>query len=175
MNCEKCGQPMNPGSLICESCGHDHTAAAPQVELKKPENVGSGIIGAIAGALLGAASIVLIGQLGYISALSGLILAFCTIKGYELLAKGRSVKGTILCILLIAITPYFADRLNWALVFQQEVYTENTVGEVFAMIPQLVEEYPEVAAEYWKNLAMTYLFAALGAFGILRGMLNKKK
>ena len=63
MNCEKCGQPMNPGGLICESCGHDHTAAVPQVELKKPENVGSGIIGAIAGALLGAASIVLIGQL----------------------------------------------------------------------------------------------------------------
>lgn len=185
MNCEKCGQPVQPG-FFCENCGHLAPAAQnpdasqapitePQVELKKPENFALGIVGALVGALLGAASIVLFGQMGYVASLSGLILAFCTVKGYELLAKGRSIKGIIVCLVLIAVAPYFADRLNWALTFQKEVFPDVPLSNMFAAIPELLSMYPELAADYWKNLLMTYAFSALGAFGILRGLFTKKK
>ena len=181
--------PMHPGAVFCENCGHTHAAPeannqpaaevnsqpAAELRVEPKENVVAGFVGAVIGALLGAASIVLIGQLGYISAISGLILAFCTIKGYDLLAKRRGAIGTVICILLIAITPYFADRLNWAIVFRQEVFTDATISEVFAVIPDLVKDFPEVAAEYWKNLSVTYIFALLGAVGIFRSMFGKKK
>ena len=57
---------------------------------EKQENLALGILGALLGGILGGAAIVLIGQLGMISALSGVVLAFCTLKGYELLGKKLS-------------------------------------------------------------------------------------
>ena len=61
-------------------------------EVKAPENMVLGILGAIVGALIGGASIIGLSQLGYIASISGLILAFCTLKGYELLSKlGRKI------------------------------------------------------------------------------------
>ena len=57
-------------------------------EVRAPENVPMGMIGALLGAVLGGASIILFSQLGYIASISGVILAFCTLKGYELLGKG---------------------------------------------------------------------------------------
>ena len=60
--------------------------AAP-AEIKAPENVFLGLIGARVGARLGGASIILLSQLGYIASISGVILAFCTLKGYQLLGK----------------------------------------------------------------------------------------
>ena len=62
-------------------------------EVKPAENFVMGLIGALGGALLGGASIILIGQIGYISAISGIILAFCTLKGYALLGKGALAWG----------------------------------------------------------------------------------
>ena len=56
-------------------------------ELKAPENVPMGLLGALVGAALGGASIILLSQLGYIASISGVILAFCTLKGYQLLGK----------------------------------------------------------------------------------------
>ena len=41
----------------------------------KPENVLAGVVGALLGCLLGVGCIVLLGQLGYVAALSGIVLA----------------------------------------------------------------------------------------------------
>ena len=48
---------------------------------EKKENLALGILGAVIGSLIGGAAIVLIGQLGMISAISGVVLAFCALKG----------------------------------------------------------------------------------------------
>ena len=82
---------------------------------EKQENMFTGIIGALLGAAIGGASIVLLGQLGYVASISGLILAVCTLKGYELLGKSRGTVGTILCVLLMLITPYIAYRISFAM------------------------------------------------------------
>lgn len=44
-------------------------------------------MGALLGSLVGVVSIIIFSQLGYVAALSGVIMAVCTLKGYEMLAE----------------------------------------------------------------------------------------
>jgi len=191
MNCEKCGKPLS-GTAFCEYCGHPTTekntvieqipAAQPVAEqqtaiaAEKPENVVTGTVGALIGAAIGGASIILLSQLGYIASISGLILAICTLKGYELLGGKLSVKGMIISLVLMAIMPYLADRIDWAIVVMQAYADEGvTFSESFAAIPFLIEEGAIEQGEYIKNLLFIYGFALLGAFSTVRSFFKKNK
>ena len=68
MNCEHCGAMLNTGDTACSICGTpvSSTPAAQAVQ----EKVGMGILGALIGALIGGASIVLLSRLGYVAAIS---------------------------------------------------------------------------------------------------------
>ena len=138
---------------------------------EKKENVAMGIFGALIGGLIGGASIVLFGQMGMISALSGVILAFCTLKGYELLGKERSVLGTIICVVIMLSVPYFADRVNWALEIVDELGL--AFGDAFKYVHEVVEAF-SLEEDYWKDLLFIYGFAALGAFTLVKQPGKKK-
>ena len=138
---------------------------------EKKENFTLGILGALVGGLIGGASIVLFGQLGMISAISGVLLALCTLKGYELLGKERGVLGTVACVVIMLIVPYFADRINWALVIIEELGL--AFGDAFLYVHEVVEEFG-LEGDYWKDLLFIYGFAALGAFTILKQPIKKK-
>ena len=139
---------------------------------EKKENFALGILGALIGGLIGGASIVLFGQMGMISALSGVILAFCTLKGYELLGKERSMLGTVACVVIMLVVPYFADRVNWAMVIVEELGL--AFGDAFLYVHEVVEEF-SLEGDYWKDLLFIYGFAALGAFTIVKQPGKKKK
>ncbi len=143
-------------------------------ELRTPENIPLGVIGALIGAVLGGASIILFGKLGYVSALSGAILAFCTLKGYELLAKGLSKKGIAVCIVLMLVTPFVTDWLDWAMAVQ-EAYAEYnlTLSEASAVIPALMADGAIAMSDYLINLGMIYLFVVLGGFYTVKKALKK--
>ena len=168
MNCSKCGIEIPEGASYCEACG---TAAAVPV---KKENVVTGTVGALLGAVLGGGSIILLSQLGYIASVSGLILAVCTLKGYELLGGSLSKKGIGISILFMLATPYLADRLDWAIVIMQ-AWAEYgvTFGEAFAVMPELLTDGTIEMGEYIKNLLMIYGFVLLGAFSTVKGKLKK--
>ncbi|MBO5953860.1 MAG: zinc ribbon domain-containing protein [Oscillospiraceae bacterium] len=176
MNCEKCGNPIADNAPFCEHCGKSPSQAAPEVvSSQKPENVITGCVGALIGAAIGGGSIILLAQLGYIAAISGLILAICTLKGYELLGGRLSTKGIIISVVLMLATPYIADRINWAIVVMDAFSDFGiTFGEAFAIIPELVEEEAIEKADYIKDLVMIYAFVALGAFSTVRGLFKKK-
>ena len=204
MNCPKCGKPIQTTASFCEYCGcplkqeearqpvqpaqpaesvqaEAHYAEPAQQSVataapEKKENMVTGIVGALLGAALGGGCIILLSQLGYVAALSGLVLAVCTLKGYELLGGKLSKKGMVICIVLMLVTPYIADRLDWAIVLMNE-WSEYgiTLGEAFAIIPELVTEEAIEASAYYGNLAMIYLFVLLGAFSTVRGLIKKKK
>jgi hypothetical protein len=131
----------------------------------------AGHVGPVIGGLIGGASIVLFGQLDMISALSGVVLAFCTLKGYELLGKDLSLFGIIVSIAIMLAVPYLADRVNWALVFVEEL--GFGFGDAFRYVHEAVEEFG-LEADYWKDLLLIYGFAALGAFTIVKQPLKKK-
>ncbi len=200
MNCKKCGALLASNVRFCESCGqsveqeapaaqnYDEGEAvtvmmedapvyqAPAAPAEKPENVLTGTVGALLGAALGAGAIILLSQLGFVASLSGLVLAVCTLKGYELLGNKLSIKGIIICIVLMLLTPYIADRLDWAIIIMKEFASEGvTLGEAFAAVPLLLEDGSIEMSVYLKSLLMVYGFTALGAFGTVSSMIKKKK
>ena len=146
------------------------------MEIKKEKSFGMGVMGALVGSLIGALSIILLAQLGVVSAISGFVLAFCTLKGFELLGGKLEKKSIALCIVIMLIVPYFADRLSWAIAYN-DVFLENGVemafGDIFMYVPEFVE-IDELTGEYIKNLVFVYAFTALGAFTIVKQAIKQK-
>lgn len=185
--CDICGQPVtpNPEETPVTPPTPNYTSsysveqetplysAQPSVPQKR-ENMFFGIIGALLGALLGGASIILFSQMGYVASISGVILAFCTVKGYELLGRRLTTRGAVICILLILVTPYLADRLDWALMIY-EAYAEYgaTLYAAFLSVPDFLAEGIIDKSVYTQSLVMVYLFAALGAIGSLKDLFKK--
>ena len=144
-------------------------------EVRAPENVPMGMIGALLGAVLGGASIILFSQLGYIASISGVILAFCTLKGYELLGKGLSKKGIVLCVILMLVTPFIADWIDWSIYLMKDLPEYGlTIVDACVMFGELMAEGFVDMFEYFKNLGMIYLFVILGAFGTLKNTIKGK-
>ena len=171
MNCINCGNEIEEGTQRCQVCGHE--AASEKTGVKR-ENFVTGLVGAFLGALLGGGCIIALSQLGYIASISGLVLAVCTLKGYELLGGRLSKKGIITSVLLVLVTPYLADRIDWAVVVMREWADYGvTFAEAYASIPDLLAEGAIEQGAYIKNLLMINGFAALGAFSTLKNAFKK--
>lgn len=200
MFCPKCGKPTQDVDNVCGYCGQplkqavqapvnpeypvnpvnpmNPVQAAP-VPVQKPENVVAGIVGALLGALIGAAAIILLSMAGYVASISGLILAVCTFKGYELLGGRLTTKGIIISLILILVTPFLADTIGWGIVIYQEFsgYYDITFADAIAAIGPFIEEGAIEKSDYISNLVMLYGFTILGAFSSVWSHLkgNKKK
>ena len=175
MNCNHCGTMLSEGATVCSVCGTPvQAASANPAELPKKENVALGFVGALIGALLGGASIVLLGRLGYIASLSGVLIAFATLKGYELLGKGLSKKGLVICFVLMAVTPFLAYNLDAIVQCHAEWKVYGlTFGDSFSLFLEILQTEEELLFTYLKELGMLYLFMILGAFGIVRNALGR--
>lgn len=183
--CETCGS-TNPteacvagGSCmqLCYNCFvnlQQNQAVNSSEKQKKKENIVGGIVGALIGSLLGAACIVLLGQLGYVAALSGVIMAVCTMKGYDLLGGKLSTIGVIICAVIMLVMTYTGNRLDWAISVAQGF--EVDIATAFRSVPLLIEEEIIDAASYWANLVMVYVFVLIGAIPtVVNTMKNQKK
>ena len=131
------------------------------MEQKKRENVPAGIVGAFLGSLIGVACAVLIGQLGYVASVSGLVMAVCALKGYELLGGSLTKKGALISSLLILVMTYLAHRLIWAVALADVLHAG--IFEAFQEIPELLDRGRIESGPYWGDLIMLYLFTLLGA------------
>lgn len=131
------------------------------MKAERRENVLTGLIGAFLGSLIGVACIVAIGQLGYVASISGVIMAVCAIKGYELLGGAMSRKGAVIACILIVLMTYLGNRLDFAVTVARLVGTD--IFSTFQALNELFDAgYLNVGA-YWGNLVMLYLFTLLGA------------
>ena len=181
MNCQNCGKELPDHAAVCEGCGAavatEPVVAAPATTapvFAKPENVLTGIVGALIGAVLGGASIIVLSQLGYVASISGFILAVCTLKGYELLGGQLSKRGILISCLLMAITPYIADRIDWAIVIARTFADEGvTLAMAFAAVQEVIAE-SDMVGDYFSSLGMIYLFVVMGAFSTLKGLFKKR-
>lgn len=171
MKCSKCGTPLADGAAFCPVCGQAVTEQPKELAVDVKENVVLGTLGALLGAILGGASILLFSRLNLVSALSGLLIAVCALKGYTILGGKLSTVGIIISIVMVLLTPYFADRIDWAILLVKE-YPEFSFGEAFKMIPELAKG--DYLIGYTARLLRLYLFAALGAVGTLAGAFQRK-
>ena len=177
MTCPNCGAELPNDATTCSFCNQAVTPTPTEpyapIQEEKHENVISGTIGALIGALLGGASIILLGQLGYVAALSGIILAFCALKGYELLGGKLSTKGIIISIVLMLIIPAVAYFLNVAISVVRE-YPGTALSDALAFVIELTQLDPEMQSAVIKELLMLYGFTALGAVSIVLNAFKKK-
>lgn len=177
MKCNNCGNVLSDNATFCDYCGLAVQQETTQLQEKKKSNVAAGTVGALIGALIGGASIVLVSRLGFVAAICGLILAVCTLKGYELMGGSLNVTGVIICVALMLITPYIADRLDWALLLMEDYqasYGESlSLGLAFSLIPDLIAEGAIEMGDYVKNLAMIYIFTVLGGASSVVNALKK--
>lgn len=139
-------------------------------EQEKPkDNVLTGTVGAFLGSLIGVACIVLVDRLGYVSALCGVVMAVCSIKGYALLGGRASKRGAVISGLMILIMTYIANRLCFSLAVL-ELVSDQGIGffEVYQKLPRLLEDR-EIWEVYLRALVMLYLFTLLGGVPTLIG------
>lgn len=165
--CQACGKagetaPALANGRVLQLCPEclaslqQQAAAAPE----KRENPLAGAVGALLGSLAGAVCIILLSQLGYVAALSGLVMGVCAIKGYELLGSRLSGRGAAISVVVMLVMTYVADRLDWAIIAMRDLGVDLFTG--FRIIPMLVEEQAIEGSVYWGNLVMLYGFTLLG-------------
>lgn len=120
------------------------------------ENIPRGVLGALAGGLIGAAAIVLLGRLGYVAALSGMVLGYCTIGGYRRGAGKLSAAGIAVSVAVMILAVYLGNRVDIAFDAVKEL--DLSFAQAFAWMHELVD-----ADAYTRNLVVLYLFSAIGA------------
>ena len=144
----------------------DEMPETSAVEKDVKEKVALGFIGALVGSVIGAVCIVLLGQLGYIASICGVVMGFCAIKGYRLLAGKLSVKGIVISIVLMIVMVYLSNWVSYALAVA-EVY-ETGFFTAFINVHYLISEGAITAFDYFKEVGMLYIFTALGAVPTVR-------
>jgi len=161
---------------LCEECaasiGEKMTMVQHQ-EREKKENLIGGIVGALVGSLLGVACIVILSQLGYVAALSGVVMAVCTLKGYEIGSGKLSKRGIVISVILMLIMTYVGDRLDWAIMIAREFEVDIAMG--YRSVPLLLSEELIDFGSYIANLLMVYVFLLLGAIPTIRNANKGKK
>lgn len=169
--CQACGTQQDvsscyAGGAYLHLCPECFTSLQQRAEMneaqtnQKKENVVAGAVGALLGSLIGVVCIVILSQLGYVAAISGVIMAVCTLKGYELLGGKLSNKGIVISVVLMLVMTFFGDRLDWAIIVARELQVD--FGMAFQLISVLLEEEMIEASSYWGNLFLLYLFLLIG-------------
>ncbi len=128
---------------------------------KRRENVVAGVVGAFLGSLIGVACTVIVGQLGYTAAFTGLIMAVGALKGYELMGGTLSKKGAAISCVLVLVMTWFAHRLTWAVAVA--IAAELNVFSCFQAVPNLLDAGVIESRAYWADLVLLYVFTLVGA------------
>ena len=161
---------------LCEPCfGQVSEAAAQQnqTKMQKQEQVLPGIVGALIGSLIGAVVIVIVGQLGYVAAVSGLVMAICTLKGYEMLGKKLGTPGIIISCVLMLLMIFLAYQADWSITAAQ--FYETDFFTAFRAMMDLIKEGYVDSGDYFGGLAQVYLFAVIGAVPTIIAMAKGAK
>lgn len=161
---------------LCEDCyrqiEQNKTLEQAHNEQKK-DNVVAGAVGAFAGSLAGVVCIILLSRLGYVAALSGVIMAVCALKGYELLGGKLTKKGIAVSIVMMVVMTYLGDRADWAIVAMSSLGLD--FFNAFRLIPDFLSEGMIDAGSYWGNLALLYVFVLLGAVPTVMNAVRAKR
>lgn len=138
-----------------------------------------GILGAVAGALLGGLIWAVVGAFGLISGWIGLLIVVMAIKGYQLLSKREDDKfGTVISVILgllvIAPATYLSGAWSYYRELNKVIPGYISFWEALAKMPEYLSEYNEWGI-LLQNMAMGYLFAGIASIYFVIGMFAKNK
>lgn len=128
---------------------------------KRRESLVAGAVGAFLGSLLGMACIIVVSQLGYVAVFCGVVMAVCTLKGYELLGGILSRKGAVVAGVITLVMTYVAYQLDCAIQVADAAGVDIFLA--FRNMGMLLEEGYLNTRAYWGGLVLLYLFTLVGA------------
>ena len=129
------------------------------------ENVGLGAVGALLGSVAGVALIVVFGRIGVVSAFAGFVMSFVALKGYEKFAGGISKKGVLVSVVILVVMTFVADWIDWGFVVAESL--NMSVPEAISFLPDLLDAGLIDMGGYLGNLALLYVFVAIGAAAVI--------
>lgn len=187
--CQTCGASGQTVGFLLESarlhlCADCAARTKSENEVKaqqrqqKNVNIVGGIVGAVLGSLIGVICIVILGRLGYVAALSGIVMAFCTLKGFDMLGGKLTAVGVVIsCVIMIAMT-YFGNRLDWAFEISSAMkeynYYDMNVMQAFRIVPAFAEE-ADITSDYIASFVQQLLFIVVGAVPTIISAFREQK
>lgn len=184
-DCEVCGtssalalfQIEGEEHMLCTTCQSNTIEQLQRNASSKAKggngNIVGGIVGALLGSLLGVAAWVLIYQLGYLSAIAGIVMVICALKGYEILGGKLNKTGIIICCMISVLMVLFAEQISLSIeiynVYQEYYYI--TFFDAFQSVPAFLED-SEVLSAVIYDLAIGYLLMIFGAWSTIRQALK---
>jgi len=180
--CSNCGSDDNPGytqqgGRIREICSGCHELLSSEMsDIKQERKTGgsylSGTIGAILGGIIGIIPWVLISLVGFVASISGLIMSLLAHRFYILLGGKRGRMMLLIIVVVVIIFTYAAVIVNQTITdyrYLVEIgYTDISVIRLFVFELGLPFDMSEDVGYLWGQLALGWLFAALGSFSVLR-------
>lgn len=182
--CECCGQPsdriktyvVQGGiSFLCDDCYAKINQTMKEAEFdaeNTEESLAGGIFGALVGSILGALAIIIVAQLGYVAAYSGVIMGFCTIYGYEKLGKKLTTRGIVISSILMIAMVYVAVVANWTIALSKE-FGFDFLSSLDILWSALSAS--NVMGDFIISLLEAYGFTALGAIPTVISIVRKRK
>ena len=147
------------------------------------ENVLAGVVGAFLFSLAGGALWYLLYQVGFLAGISGVVGVFAAVRGYSFFAKGQSVKGVVISIIIAVLVLVIA----WYLCLATDVYNVHKewyeAGEIdyqlsFFESVSLSYTYfsdTEVLMAYLKDLGIGLALCAWASFSSVKNYLKNAK
>ena len=132
----------------------------------------AGIVGALIGSFAGLFVMVLIGQLGFVSPWTGLVMGVCVAKGYELLSGKFDTVGLVCSILIMVGMTYVGNQLDWAITIARAY--EANVFDAFPVVNEVVKAN-ELLPVYYRNLALDYFAMLCGALPTIYGLMKNRQ
>lgn len=173
--CEICGEPnvenymINKDShYLCSNCSNEVVQAFEENKQNKRSQKSKfvpGLIGAILGSLIGVICWAVVFKLGYIAAISGIVMVICSAKGYELLGGNVDIKGIISVCIISIIMLYFANKLSWTWEAYDAFIEQGDSVSFFDIYKNIMDliKYSDLTSEFMMDLGLGYLFAVFGA------------
>ena len=164
--------------FACEDCYHN---LSDQIKTNRQQpasgNVVAGIVGAILFSLVGVALWVFINRMGYIAAISGLVITVCAFKGYEVFGKKLTTPGLISCIVVAVLMCVFSTYVSLCVdiyVVLQDYFIDATIMDAIDLVPLMLED-GEILGAYARDLLIGLALGAVASFGYVRNAYQMHK
>lgn len=146
--------------LVCDDCLNQYQNLKPGLV---PVQFSRGLIGILGGSIIGMVIWILIYQLGYIAGISGLVMAYLCIRGYEKLAGRLDKKGLFIAIIVAIIMLAFAEIICVNIEVAKSF--NMSFGEALEFLPEVLEE-SEIQAAIFQDLAFGYIFMLAASYSL---------
>jgi hypothetical protein len=168
------------GNAVFEACP-ECQAVVRKNEIDPVQSYGSGAIGAILGGIVGVIPWVIVGALGYVAAICGFIMAFLSLKGYQLF-KGKTGKGMVFILIAVILVFTYAAIIVNQTISDYNAYPDDKsqIAVVDLFVSELAIPFSDAdvyIGDYyftpnpgvaWAQIGLGWFFAALGSFALIK-------